>query len=110
WIGPGKQGTSFFEDEFEQQVFIDDALFNGQSVQLVLRCENLLKDNSHIEVTALTQESYRYLRNNAFANESVDNILTDPIPILTNVTNGLGFVGGVAVREQPIEVDRTSAP
>lgn len=110
WIGPGKQGTSFFEDEFQQQVFIDDELFDGQSVELILRCENMLSENSQVEVTALTQESYRYLRNNAFANESVNNVITEPIPVFTNVMNGLGFVGGVAVREQPIEVDRTGAP
>ncbi|WP_188749205.1 DUF4249 domain-containing protein [Parapedobacter defluvii] len=110
WIGPGKQEANFFEDEFHQQVFIDDELFDGQSVELILRCENMLFENDRIEVTALTQESYRYLRNNAFANESVDNILTEPIPVYTNVTDGLGFVGGVAVREQNIEVDRTGAP
>lgn len=63
-----------------------------------------------MEVTALTRESFRYLRNNAFANESVNNVITEPIPVFTNVMNGLGFVGGVAVREQPIEVDRTGTP
>jgi len=110
WVGPGKQGTSFFADEFQPQVFIDDELFNGQSVELILRCENMLFENSKMEVTALTQESYRYLRNNAFANESVNNVITEPIPVFTNVINGLGFVGGVAVREQPIEVDRTGTP
>ncbi len=106
WIGPGKQETTYlFADEFRPQLFIDDELFDGQSVELIIRCKNLNGSDRRLEITALTQESYRYLSSKAYAQELADDFLTEPVPVFSNVAGGLGFVGGVAVREQPIEVD-----
>ena len=103
WIGPGKQESNYlFANEFRPQIFIDDELFDGQSVELIIRCENLNGSDRLLEITALTEESYRYLSSKAYAQERGDDFLTEPIPVLSNITDGVGFVGGVAVREQPV--------
>jgi len=52
----------------------------------------------------------RYLLPFGTSGQTLLERITCQDTVFTNVMNGLGFVGGVAVREQPIEVDRTGTP
>ncbi|RAJ24919.1 DUF4249 family protein [Pedobacter cryoconitis] len=55
--------------------------------------------NMYIEVTLLTETSYKYLKSVSKADDSEDNPFSEKVIIHSNIQNGLGIVGGLAYKE-----------
>ncbi|KIO75420.1 hypothetical protein TH53_20830 [Pedobacter lusitanus] len=53
----------------------------------------------YIEVTLLTETSYKYLKSVSKADDSEDSPFSEKVIIHSNVQNGLGIVGGLSYKE-----------
>lgn len=56
----------------------------------------------YIEVSLLTETSYKYLKSVSKADDSEDSPFSEKVIIHSNVQNGLGIVGGLSYKEFPI--------
>lgn len=83
-----------------EEVYIEDGLFDGRSPRFVFNLENNARTEYFVvEVTSLTYDSYRYMKTSYLAVRKAENPLTEKVLVFNNIKNGLGIVGGVAVRE-----------
>ncbi|QNK64147.1 DUF4249 domain-containing protein [Pedobacter sp. PAMC26386] len=55
-----------------------------------------------IEVSLLTETSYKYLKSVSKADDSEDSPFSEKVIIHSNIQNGLGIVGGLSYQEFPI--------
>jgi len=85
------------DDEYFNAMFMNDVLFADKSMEIVLSFTGT-GDSVLLEVTSLTEPSYKYLKSIQDAENLNGNVLTEPFPIYTNITNGLGIVGGISVK------------
>jgi len=56
----------------------------------------------HIEVSLLTETSYKYLKSISKADDNEDSPFSEKVIIHSNIQNGLGIVGGLSYKEFPI--------
>jgi Domain of unknown function (DUF4249) len=97
---------SFNENKYATWYF-DDTRFEGKAVDIkFLANDNQSFINSDsvtytCEVAQLTQSSYLYLKSSKAQNDNdVDEVfanLLEPVQVFTNVKNGYGIVGGIAI-------------
>jgi len=90
--------NNIYTDDYYKSYFMNDALFDGIDMPYVLTIDGLA-DSVLLEVTALTEASYKYLKSAAAASERSNNIFDESVPVFCNVKNGLGIVGGIAVKK-----------
>lgn len=82
------------------EIFMDDKLFDGRSPRFVFSLESKAQIQYLIaEVSALSYDSYRYLKTSYMAARKAENPFTEKVLIFNNIKNGLGIVGGVGLRE-----------
>ncbi|ASZ10203.1 DUF4249 domain-containing protein [Chitinophaga sp. MD30] len=60
---------------------------------LAIKTDTLL-----LEVSPLTESCFKYLYTAIFNAGSIDGFFTEPAPIYTNISNGLGIVGGMSTQ------------
>lgn len=92
----GDPQDTWFNGKERDQLFIDDALFDGHSPRFNLiasRWDD--KSNAVVEVTALTADAYKYLYSAAMAEEKNDDPLSEKVIVFNNIKNGYGIVGGM---------------
>jgi hypothetical protein len=56
----------------------------------------------YVEVSLLTETSYKYLKSVSKADDSEDSPFSEKVIIHSNIQNGLGIVGGLSYKEFPI--------
>ena len=59
----------------------------------------------HIEIQQLSYEYFLYLKTRNAENNSDDNPFMEPIQIFSNIENGTGILGGVAVTKRVVDVN-----
>ncbi len=89
-----------FDEGGNEAVFMEDKLFDGRSPRFVFNLESRSRSEYLVvEVSSLTYDSYRYLKTSYLAVRKAENPLTEKVLVFNNIKNGLGIVGGVALRE-----------
>lgn len=90
----------FLEEGENTEIFIDDKLFDGRSPRFVFALESRSRiQYLVVEVTTLTYDSYRYLKSSYLAVRKAENPIAEKVLVFNNIKNGLGIVGGIAMRE-----------
>lgn len=88
------------DDADNNEVFMEDKLFDGRSPRFVFNLESKAQiEYLIVEVTSLTYDSYRYLKTSYLAARKAEDPFTEKVLVFNNIKNGLGVVGGVAMRE-----------
>ncbi len=86
-----------FEDEsyYEDDAFFDDALFDGDFYDLDITFFDYFPPREMFVVLLTTSESYYNFRK-SFDGQSAteDNPFAEPVPVFTNIENGLGVFAG----------------
>lgn len=89
-----------FEESGNEEIYMDDKLFDGRNPRFIFSLESRSKNEYLVaEVSALSHDSYRYLKTSYLARKKADNPLTEKVLVFNNIKNGLGVVGGIAERE-----------
>lgn len=89
-----------FDEGGNEEIYMDDKLFDGRSPRFVFNLESQSQIQYLIvEVSSLTYDSYRYLKTSYLAVRKAENPLTEKVLVFNNIKNGLGVVGGIAMRE-----------
>lgn len=89
-----------FNKESEWDFYTDDALFDGRSPRF-----NFITGRGGefkkviVEVTSLTYSSYSYLHSSFMARLKNEDPLSERVIVFNNILNGLGIVGGMAIKE-----------
>ncbi|AOM80096.1 DUF4249 domain-containing protein [Pedobacter steynii] len=78
--------------------FTDDELFDAQDMSYTLSLNYTTVDSAIVEITALSEASYKYLKSSYNAVENAGNPFVEPSSIFSNIQNGLGIVGGLCVK------------
>ena len=103
-----------FEDEFYQGFYIfNDELFNGRSYTITLnavassvRNRDALFQYAQVELYQLTPECYHYFKSlNDMRNNNLAQMgFAQASPIISNVTNGIGIVGGYSMTKSSFKI------
>jgi hypothetical protein len=89
-----------FDEGGNAEIYMDDKLFDGRSPRFVFNLESQSQIQYLIaEVSSLSYDSYRYLKTSYLAVRKAENPLTEKVLVFNNIKNGLGVVGGIAMRE-----------
>ncbi|RBL89731.1 DUF4249 domain-containing protein [Chitinophaga flava] len=106
---PYRTGIPFITGDLQDGIFnkgghmefyTDDALFDGRSPRLNFISDRTGKFNKVIvEVTSLTYSSYSYLFSSFMARMKNEDPLSEKVIVYSNIINGLGIVGGMALQE-----------
>lgn len=89
-----------FEDGDNEAVYMDDKLFDGRNPRFVFNLESkYLMEYIIVEVSSLTYDSYRYLKTSYLAARTAENPFTEKVLVFNNIKNGMGVVGGIAMRD-----------
>lgn len=87
-------------------LIMDDSRFDGKQVTFVLETEHPINaTHMMVEVSALTTDAYRYFRT---ANAQLNNngvLVTEPVIVFTNVSNGYGIVAGINSKRLVFKVE-----
>jgi hypothetical protein len=90
----------FLGEGENNEIFMDDRLFDGRSPRFIFNLESQSTvEYLIVEVSALSYDSYRYLKTSYSAARKADNPFTEKVLVFNNIKNGMGIVGGVALRE-----------
>lgn len=86
-------------NDYKSEYIMDDANFNGKTIQFVLQTEKEVNSSRMIiELSALTPEAWQYLRSTysqRLSESDSQNFSLDPENAYSNVENGYGIVAGV---------------
>lgn len=89
-----------FDEGENEAIFMDDRLFDGRSPRFVFNLESKSQiQYLVVEVSSLSYDSYRYLKTSYLAVRKAENPFTEKVLVFNNIKNGLGVVGGIAMRE-----------
>lgn len=93
-----------------QYVFLTDANFNGETYPLKFGLHEFdlfgvdLELEATINVQSVTKEVYEYYRSIVQYKLTGGNPLSEPVQILSNIENGIGFFGGISEQKKLIEL------
>lgn len=80
--------------------FVEKAQPAGETIFYAFSTDdNPASKNTYIEVTVLTETSYKYLKSVSKAANSEENPFAENVIIQSNIQNGLGIVGGLSSKE-----------
>jgi hypothetical protein len=100
YFKPEDPTQDLFGGDLKNAFFTDDRLFDGRSPRFIFTLESDAHfDYLFAEVTTLTHHSYRYMQTSYVASLKYEDPLTEKVLVYNNIKNGLGIVGGVAVKE-----------
>ncbi|MBV8252034.1 MAG: DUF4249 domain-containing protein [Chitinophaga sp.] len=99
----GELQDGIFNKDNHSEFYTDDALFDGRSSRF-----NFITGRGGefkkliVEVTSLTYSSYSYLYSSFMARLKNEDPLSEKVIVYSNIQNGLGIVGGMAIQEYVI--------
>lgn len=84
-------------DSYHSSLVFTDQRLDGKEITFVLQTEGSMEqeDPTVLEVSTLTESTFRYLSTLAGQSGSGTTILSEPTRVYTNVKNGYGIVGGM---------------
>ncbi|MBB5621006.1 hypothetical protein HDE69_002059 [Pedobacter cryoconitis] len=87
----------------KKEWFVEKAQPAGETIFYAFSTDdNPASKKRYIEVTLLTETSYKYLKSVAKAEDSRNSPFAEKVIIHSNIQNGLGIVGGLSAKEFPI--------
>jgi len=100
----GDPKDGLFSKKDRTEYFIDDALFDGRSPRFsFLMAWYSPGEKVMVEISTLTYSSYTYLFTYFMAREKNEDPLAEKVMVFNNIANGLGIVGGIALRNYIID-------
>jgi hypothetical protein len=99
-----RQEDDFFDMSMPNKyfIFLDD-LIPGKEYTMRLTYNGFYPDTDYYEfmfawfrLSTITRDLYLYLQSYSAHLQTRDNFLAEPVPVYTNVTNGLGVVGAMS--------------
>lgn len=107
-----RQDDDFFDmTVYNQYSLFTDELIPGREYALTLKYNHLLPDVDHYEfvhagfsISAITRELYLHLMSSAAQSQTGSNFLSEPVPVYTNITNGLGVVGAMSTSTDTLKL------
>lgn len=95
----GNGGFDLFGDSYDSEFIFSDETFNGREFQMNVDLDYYGgNDYVMVELTALTKETYRYLKSSNSQQLNQDNPFVEPTTVYNNIRNGYGITGGAAVQ------------
>ncbi|MET4142674.1 hypothetical protein ABIB30_005083 [Pedobacter sp. UYP1] len=87
----------------KKEWFVEKAQPAGETIFYAFSTDDKpASKHRYIEVTLLTETSYKYLKSVAKAEDSNNSLFAEKVIIHSNIQNGLGIVGGLSYKEFPI--------
>lgn len=100
----GLENYGFLGDGDGTEVFFDDEVFDGRTPVLRFTAESYMRMPEYeVELSQLSDEAYRYLRSVELQRRRETNDVAEKVKIFSNIRNGLGIVGGMAIRRWRIK-------
>jgi len=91
-------------------VFTDE-LIPGKEYTLNLKYTGMYFNTEHYEflraffrLNSITRDLYLYLQSYSVHGQTQDNPLAEPVPVYTNVTNGIGIVGAMSFAQDSLKI------
>ncbi len=107
-----RQEDDFFEMYMPNRyyLFMDD-LIPGKEYSLKLTYSGFYPRTDYFEflyawfrLNAITRDLYLYLQSYAAHTQANDNFLAEPVPVYTNIKNGLGVVGAMSTVSDSVKI------
>lgn len=112
-IAPEQEGDLFGMYLNNYFNVFNDELISGKQYDLTLKLFYRRPDTTHfefshfqIELQSITKDLYLYLLSYSAQMQTRDEIFSEPVPVYTNVENGLGVVGARLSSVATIEIGR----
>lgn len=87
----------------KKEWFIEKAQPAGETIFYAFSTDdNPVSKKRYIEVTLLTETSYKYLKSMAKAEDNKNSPFAEEVILHSNIQNGSGIVGGLSAKEFPI--------
>ena len=104
YIRPVNTSDIFGSGNSEKKAwFVDKAQPAGETVFYSFTTDQKSSSKKmYIEVSLLTETSYKYLKSVSKADDIEGNPFSEKVTIHSNIQNGLGIVGGLSYKEFPI--------
>ncbi|PLW99995.1 MAG: hypothetical protein C0593_01935 [Marinilabiliales bacterium] len=102
--GGENSGDIFDVGYYNEFRIFNDSYFEGQSYTVKFMSDRWQLSTEHPEsfflihvyLESLSEEYFTYLRSRAMHNNNEDNPFVEPVPVYSNIENGIGFFGGYA--------------
>lgn len=110
-ISPQQEDDIF--DMYLQNVFslFLDELIPGKEYSLKVTYAGMYPNTDYYEflraalrLNSLTRDLYLHLQSYSAYNQSRDNFLAEPVPVYTNVVNGLGVIGAMSASTDSLKI------
>ncbi len=104
WIRPVNTTDIFGSGNSEKKSwFVEKGQSAGETIFYSFTTDtNPVSKKYSIEVSILTETSYKYLKSVAKADDGEDSPFAEKVIIYSNIQNGLGIVGGLSSKEFPV--------
>ena len=95
-------GDGSGNEKYGMNGYLSDQYFNGKTKSLSLKIDNVIKEaplygiSYHLQLWRISKDLYEHQRTKAIAWQS-DNPFSEPVQIYSNISNGYGIVGTVAL-------------
>ncbi len=107
-----RQEDDFFDMSMPNMYYIFlDELIPGKEYTMRLTYNGFYPDTDYFEflfawfrLSTITRDLYLYLQSYSAHLQTRDNFLAEPVPVYTNVTNGLGVVGAVSTTSDSLTI------
>jgi len=107
-----QQEDDIFEMYLSNTYFLfQDELIPGKEYSLRLTYNSIYPDTDYYEflracfrLNSITRDLYLHLQSYTAHNQARDNFLAEPVPVYTNVTDGLGVVGAMSTSSDSLKI------
>ncbi len=87
---------------YSRDIIFNDAMFDGRSWQLLLKTFVYDQGKYELDICNLSEETYRYMQTMELQRRKRYDRFSEKVSIYNNIRNGLGIVGGMAVKTLPV--------
>ncbi len=107
-----QQEDDIFDMYLQNAYFLfQDELIPGREYSLKLTYNGIYPDTEYYEflracfrLNSITRDLYLHLQSYSAHTQARDNFLAEPVPVYTNVTNGLGVVGAMSTTSDSLKI------
>jgi hypothetical protein len=107
-----QQEDDIFDMYLSNSYFLfQDELIPGKEYSLKLTYNSIYPDTDYYEflracfrLNSITRDLYLHLQSYSAHNQARDNFLAEPVPVYTNITDGLGVVGAMSTSSDSLKI------
>lgn len=110
-ITPQQEDDIFGMYLYNTYSLFTDELISGKEYNLTMRINYMAPDTDYYEFAhayfmlhSLSRDLYLYLQSLTAQDQTRDNFLAEPVPVFTNITNGLGVVGAMSTARDSLKI------